>query len=174
MWSETIDIDGVSVHRSGGGPALVLLHANGGDANDFKAIVDHLEHNHTVFGVDWPGWGESEASEEPTALGYAELLPRILDQLPGGPFTLLGNSVGGFAAIRTAADRPDLVQSLVLIDPGGFTPNWFGTRLACLLIGSSPLAPWMMRVLPHFYLHRRTEAVRAILAHAKELSHDQA
>ncbi len=172
MWNQKFEIDGVYVHRSGDGPSLVLLHANGGDANDFDSIVDHLALTHTVFGIDWPGWGESHVNEEPTALGYAELLPRILEQLPGGPFMLLGNSVGGFAAIRTAAVRPDLVRSLVLVDPGGFTPNWFGTRMACRLIGSPLLSPWMMRVLPHLYLRRRTEAVKVILAHAKQLSHD--
>ncbi len=174
MWDQTFDVEGVSVHQAGEGPSLVLLHANGGDANDFASIVEHLARTHRVFGIDWPGWGQSQANEDLTALGYAALLPQILDQLPGGPFTLLGNSVGGFAAIRTAADRPDLVRSLVLVDPGGFTPNWFGTRMACRLIGSTFFAPWMMRVLPHLYLHRRTQAVKAILAHAKQLSYNEA
>jgi hypothetical protein len=167
-------IEGAAVHSIGDGPPIVLLHANGGDASDFAAIRDVLAARHTVHAIDWPGWGAAEAEDEPTALGYAALLPRILDALGGGPFTLLGNSVGGFAAIRTAAARPDLVRALILVDPGGFTARWPGSVLACRVIGSARLAPTMMRLLPRLYLRRDTAPVRAIRAHAVAMSHEPA
>lgn len=165
-------IEGVAVHTSGAGPALVLLHANGGDADDFAAIRDRLAQSHTIHALDWPGWGASDPDPSPSALGYAAVLPRVLDQLPGGPFALLGNSVGGFAAIHAAAARPDLVSALVLVDPGGFTPRWLGTLLACRAIANHRLAAAMMRVLPRLYLRRSTPAVQAIRAHAVALSHE--
>ena len=164
-------VEGAAVHRTGTGPAIVLLPANGGDADDFAAIRDRLASRHTVYAIDWPGWGAGAPDLSPSALGYAALLPRILDRLEDGPFILLGNSVGGFAAVLAAADRPDLVRVLVLVDPGGFTPQWFGTRLACRVIGSRWLAPTMMRVLPRLYLRHDTAAVQAIRRHATELSH---
>lgn len=171
--SPTSDIvNDVAVHTSGAGPGIVLLHANGGDSGDFAAIRDHLAESFTVHAVDWPGWGDSLANNAPTALGYAELLPRLLEGLPGGPFILLGNSVGGFAAIHTAAKRPELVRALVLVDPGGFTPRFFGTLAACRLIGSDRLAPVMMRVLPRIYLRRSTPAVQAIRDHAVVMSRE--
>jgi pimeloyl-ACP methyl ester carboxylesterase len=170
----TRTIEGAAVHTSGEGPPLVLLHANGGDSSDFAAVSDRLAAAHTVHALDWPGWGAADPDPAPTALGYAALLPRILDGIGGGPFVLIGNSVGGFAAIRTAAMRPDLVRGLVLVDPGGFTARWPGTIAACRLIGSARLAPAMMRVLPRCYLRRDTPTVRAIRAHAVEMSHDPA
>ena len=101
-------VEGVAVHSSGAGPAVVLLHANGGNHHDFDAVVEQVAATHTVHAVDWPGWGDSPVEGDPTALGYAALLPRVLHGLGGGPFVLIGNSVGGFAAIRTAATHPEL------------------------------------------------------------------
>ncbi|MEY3361627.1 MAG: hypothetical protein RL531_1346 [Actinomycetota bacterium] len=173
MPTTTKTVEGVAVHTSGDGPGLVLLHANGGDATDFAAVHDHLAADHTVHAIDWPGWGASPAHEPPTAVGYASLLPRVLRALGAGPFVLIGNSVGGFAAIRTAAEHPELVRALVLIDPGGFTARWPGSVLACRAIGSRRLAPTMMRTLPRLYLRRATAAVRAIRSHAIDLSHTQ-
>lgn len=175
MDAVTRTIAGVGVHTCGthdAGPALVLLHGNGGDHRDFAAVVERLAVRHTVHGIDWPGWGDSATDRDPTALDYAALLPRVLRGLDGGPFVLVGNSVGGFAAIRTAATDPELVRALVLIDPGGFTPRWPGTTAACRVIGSRRLARTMMRSLPRLYLRRTNPFVAALRAHALELSND--
>jgi pimeloyl-ACP methyl ester carboxylesterase len=165
-------VAGAAVHESGTGPGLVLLHANGGDHRDFAPITGRLAESHRVHAIDWPGWGESEPTGNPAATGYAALLPRILDRLGGGPFVLLGNSVGGFAAIHAAATRPDLVRALVLVDPGGFTPRWAGTIAACRAIGSERLAPSMMRILPRLYLRRSSPAVDAIRLRSVAMSHE--
>lgn len=163
-------VEGVAVHTTGAGPAVVLLHANGGDHRDFEAVVDHVAQTATVHAVDWPGHGDSPPMPAPGACEYADLLPAVLDQLDGGPFLLVGNSVGGFAALRTAARRPDLVRGLVLIDTGGFTPRWPGTLVACRAIASSRVAPRAMRVLPRLYLRRSTPAVAAVRSRAVEAS----
>lgn len=170
----TRTIEGAAVRTAGEGPPLVLLHANGGDSSDFDAVADRLASTHTVHAIDWPGWGRAEADPTPSALRYAALLPRVLDALGGGPFVLLGNSVGGFAAVRTAAARPDLVRALVLVDPGGFTARWPGSVLACRVIGSARVAPTMMRVLPRLYLRHRNATVDTIRSNATAMSRDPA
>ncbi|MBU6281421.1 alpha/beta hydrolase [bacterium] len=172
MGTSTRIIEGAAVHESGAGPGLVLLHANGGDHRDFAPVIDRLAGWHRVHAIDWPGWGESEPAGSLTATGYAALLPRVLDRLGSGPVVLLGNSVGGFAAILAAAARPDLVRALVLVDPGGFTPRWPGTIAACRAIGSQRLAPSMMRILPRLYLRRPGPAVDAIRSRSVEMSSD--
>ena len=167
-------INGIAIHTSGSGPPVVLLHANGGDHHDFDAIVGDLGSHATVHALDWPGHGASAAVANPSACGFAELLPAILEELGEGPFTLIGNSIGGFAALRTAARRPDLVRTLVLVNPGGFTPRWPTTFVACRLFGSERVAPAAMRMLPHLYLRRRTPEVRSIRAAAVVASRDPA
>lgn len=172
MTSTTRNVDGVAVHSVGSGQPIVLLHANGGDHRDFDAITDELGRRATVHAIDWPGHGASDPIADPSACGFADLLPSILEQLGQGPFTLIGNSVGGFAALRTAARRSDLVRAVVLVNPGGFTPRWPTTLLVCRFLGSERVAPVAMRLLPRIYLRRRTSTVDAIRSAAVVASRD--
>lgn len=154
----------------GSGPSLVLLHANGGDHRDFESVHPGLaESGWRVTTLDWPGHGGSPRSEPETAVGFGELLVRMLDDL-GGEHVLLGNSVGGFAALYAAAHRPDRVAGLVLVSPGGFSPQWFGTTLACRAIGSRRLAPAAHRNLPRLYLRDRNAGVTAAIQRADRAS----
>jgi pimeloyl-ACP methyl ester carboxylesterase len=162
----------VSVRSTGSGPPLVLLHANGSDRHDFDAVTPTLAGSWTVHEPDWPGHGDSGPAVDPSACGFAAALPTVLDALGGGPFVLLGNSVGGFAAIRTAARRPDLVAALVLVDPGGFTPHWAGTSLGCRMMGSRIAARRAMRLLPRVTLRTRTEWTEAAVERAAVAADD--
>src|SRR4051794_23617836 len=67
----------------GSGPAVVLLHGNPGDAQDWDAVVGTLAQRHTVIRVDWPGYGRSPCPAEPLAGApdLARLLDEILDQI---------------------------------------------------------------------------------------------
>lgn len=154
----------------GSGPSLVLLHANGGDHRDFAAVVPALvESGWRVTTVDWPGHGRSPRSAPETAVGFGALLGQVLDEL-GGEHVLLGNSVGGFAALHAAAHHPERVAGLVLVSPGGFSPRWFGTTLACRAIGSRRLAPAAYRHLPRMYLRGGTAEVSAAIERAQHSS----
>jgi len=160
----------LGITSTGTGPSLVLLHANGGDHRDFGAVVDALAASGwRVTTVDWPGHGASPRLEPETAVGFGELLPDVLDRL-GGSHVVLGNSVGGFAALHASAHRPDLVAGLVLVSPGGFTPRWIGTTLACRLIGSRPVAARAYRTLPRLYLRERNADVAAAIGRAEDAS----
>ena len=161
---------GLHIETAGSGPSLVLLHANGGDHRDFEAIAAPLaDAGWRVTTIDWPGHGQSPRQGPETAVGFGRLLPQVLDEL-GGSHVLLSNSVGGFAALHAAAHRPDLVAGLVLVSPGGFTPRWIGTTLACRAIGSAPVAARAYRVLPRLYLRDRNAGVTAVIARAREAS----
>jgi len=147
-----------------------LLHATGGDHRDFAAIAPRwAESGWRVSALDWPGHGRSPRSGPETAVGFGDRLIDVLEEL-GGRHVLLGNSVGGFAALRAAAHAPDLVSGLVLVSPGGFTPHWPGMALACRVIGSAAVAPRAYRGLPRLYLRERNPAVTAVITRAEEAS----
>ena len=148
----------------------MLLHANGGDHRDFDAVAPGLaQSGWRVTTLDWPGHGQSPRSEPETAVGFGEVLVRMLDSL-GGRHVLLGNSVGGFAALSAAAHRPDSVAGLVLVSPGGFTQHWIGAMLACRAIGSRRVAPAAYRNLPRLYLRARNSGVAAAIERAGQAS----
>ena len=154
----------------GSGPSLVLLHANGGDHRDFAAVIPGLvASGWRVTTLDWPRHSRSPRSEPETAVGFGELLARTLEDL-GGEHVLLGNSVGGFAALHAAAHRPHQVSGLVLVSPGGFSPQWIGTTLACKAFGSRRMAPVVYRNLPRLYLRDRNAGVTAAIERADQAS----
>ncbi len=118
----TLTIDGARLvlDDDGDGPPLVCLHAIGHDAADFSRVRARFRDRRRVIAIDWPGQGRSpREARRATAARYADLLAGVLDQLGAGPCVLLGNSIGGAAAIRYAAQHPDRVRGLVLEDPGG-------------------------------------------------------
>jgi len=72
------------------------------------------EAGHEVVAPDLPGWGNEPLPTEP--FSYVEAVAKYL------PGALVGNSVGGAVALRTALAYPERVQRLVLIDAG--LPAW--------------------------------------------------
>jgi len=115
-------VDGVrlAVDDAGDGPAIVCLHAIGHGAADFAGLRRRLAPRWRVLAPDWPGQGRSAADREPPrAARYAALLDGLLDACGVGRAVILGNSIGGAAALRYAAERPERVTALVLENPGG-------------------------------------------------------
>ena len=121
-----IELDGVSLayHDTGGdGPVLVCLHAIGHGARDFEDLGRRLAAGHRVIALDWPGQGNSGPDSQPACgLRYTHLLELFADHLKLRSFVLIGNSIGGAAAVRYAGRHPERVSALVLCDPGGIGP----------------------------------------------------
>ena len=121
----TLAIDGMRLvlDDDGAGDAVVCLHAIGHDARDFTRLRTRLAPRHRVIAIDWPGQGRSPRDGRPvTAAHYAELLGATLDALDVETCVVVGNSIGGAAAIAWAARHPERVRGLVLENPGGLAP----------------------------------------------------
>jgi pimeloyl-ACP methyl ester carboxylesterase len=149
----------------GQGLPLVLLHANPGDSRDFEAVILALAERYRVIAPDWPGFGQSSLfarAESLTVLDFYETLQELITLLQLPPALFIGNSVGGNAAARLAAEQPDKVRGLVLVAPSGFTPHSFVTRSFCKLQGSRfALSPYRFASL---YLKVRTATSEAMLS----------
>jgi 4,5:9,10-diseco-3-hydroxy-5,9,17-trioxoandrosta-1(10),2-diene-4-oate hydrolase len=99
-------VDGVRIayDDEGAGSVLVCLHAIGHGARDFRRLRARLSSRYRVIALDWPGQGRSGDDRLPaSAARYAELLAGFVDALRLGELVVLGNSIGGAAAIRFAA-----------------------------------------------------------------------
>ena len=157
----------VAVTIRGAGAPVILLHANPGDGRDYDAVVPALARRHTVYTIDWPGYGGSPAPPQPsttTAMAYADILPDVLGGLALPRAALIGNSVGGYAAARLAITHPEAVSALVLVNSGGFTRLNPLTRMVTRLKGTEALTRVLVGRLPRLYLRKRTPVVHEMLA----------
>ncbi|WP_280265658.1 4,5:9,10-diseco-3-hydroxy-5,9,17-trioxoandrosta-1(10),2-diene-4-oate hydrolase [Nocardia wallacei] len=120
-------------HEAGVGnaPTIVLLHGGGPGASswsNFSRNIAVLAENFHVLAVDQPGFGLSDKpTEHPQYFVHSSsALKDLLDTLQiTDRVHLLGNSLGGGAAVRFALDYPDRAGKLVLMGPGGLSTNLF-------------------------------------------------
>ena len=165
----------VALHEEGQGATVVLLHANPGDARDWDAVVPALvASGRRVVRLDWPGYGDAPAPADPSqcsAMLYARVLTEVLARVvpAGESAVLVGNSVGGYAALRHALHAPDSVRGLVLVAPGGFTHLNPISRVACRIMGSTVAARWLVGPFASVSALRRTTSSRAALRRAHRL-----
>ncbi len=99
-----------------GDPEIVLVHGGAQNAHTFDTVALALDR--PLLALDLPGHGHSDASPFAASAiaSHALDLERALEQLTRGALPLVGMSLGGLCSILVAAERPDLVRSLVLID----------------------------------------------------------
>jgi pimeloyl-ACP methyl ester carboxylesterase len=145
--SRTVDVDGpVHYLDMGGpldGPLLVCLHGLGGSHLNWTAIGPRLSRRSRVVALDLVGHGLTPAgSRTPTIEGHRRLLAGFLAAMGGRPSILVGNSMGGLVAALQAADDPDSVAGLVLVDPalptarlGWIHPRVIANFLLCAVPG---------------------------------------
>lgn len=100
------------------GPPLVLVHGLGGSHLNWVLVAPAFTDRHHVYALDQAGFGLTPGAGRDTSVqANATLVARFLREVVGRPAVLVGNSMGGMVSSLVAADHPDLVAGLVLIDP---------------------------------------------------------
>ncbi len=125
----TAEIDGQQLRylRAGAGPPLVLLHGLLGGSFSWRRNLEAFSRQHTVFAVDLPGLGESDAPRhlDCSMQAQASRVSSLLEQLKLEKVDLVGCSWGGAIAMFLAAQseraqserKTGRIRSLVLAAP---------------------------------------------------------
>ena len=110
----------LAVWRAGEGPdPLVCLHGITAQHRAFNAAARHLAPSRGLVGVDLRGRGDSDKPESGYGLeAHAADVVRVLDHLDLERGVLVGHSMGGFVALKTALLFPERVRAIVLLDGG--------------------------------------------------------
>ena len=106
-------------HAGGGADPIVCLHGITAQHRAFNAVARYLEASRGLVGVDLRGRGDSDKPESGYSLeAHAADVVRVLDHLGHRSAVLVGHSMGGFVALKTALRFPERVRALVLLDGG--------------------------------------------------------
>jgi pimeloyl-ACP methyl ester carboxylesterase len=126
-------------------PPLLLLHGSGSNAAMWMGDVTAWAQHFRVHAVDMIGEpGLSAPSRPPLgSTAYALWLDDVLDHLGLERTAIVGASLGGWLALDYATRRPDRVESLALLCPGGVGRQKIGFVFKALLY--KPFGQWGMR-----------------------------
>ena len=123
-----LDVGGVRLHvrhavvPDGDDPegreTAVAVHGLGGSSLNWTDLAAVVARRLDVWMPDLPGHGRSEPPRQGdySLAAHAAAVKRLCEHV-GAPVHLAGNSLGGAVALRVAANRPDLVRSLLLVSP---------------------------------------------------------
>lgn len=114
--------DAVTVITDSGvpdGPTFVLVHGIGMGHRYWSGLADALARLGRVLALDLPGFGEAPEPRHPQSMSEAGayLAELIAAEQPAAPVVLVGHSMGTQIVAEAAAQRPELVDSVVLIAP---------------------------------------------------------
>lgn len=120
--SKYITINGVDTHYQdvGEGETIVLVHGIMSSLQTWDDWVAELSKNYRVISLDVIGYGLTGAPEDIDDFNEGQLLnsfAKFIEALELDEFHLAGNSLGGYIAANYAADYPNKVNKLILLDP---------------------------------------------------------
>ena len=114
-------VNGATINYAEGpdaGPALLLVHGQGMQWEDYASVLPELSKRYHVFALDCFGHGESarEPSRYTCAAG-GDAVIAFAAQVIGGDYIVSGHSSGGIIAAYVAAHDAKHVKACVLEDP---------------------------------------------------------
>ncbi|HKL40539.1 MAG TPA: alpha/beta hydrolase [Cryomorphaceae bacterium] len=122
-----LPIDGMDVHYADEGNVedsipVVLIHGTGSSLHTFEGWTERLKRERRVIRPDLPGYGLTGPfpDRDYSMESYVDFLKVFLDKLEVDQCVLAGNSLGGGIAWRFAAEHPESVHKLILIDASGY------------------------------------------------------
>ena len=101
-------------------PPLLLVHGFGASTDHWRKNIAQLQSEFQVWAIDLLGFGRSAkpALEYSGSLWRDQLNDFITSKI-GQPTVLAGNSLGGYASLCVAGEKPESVAGLILINSAG-------------------------------------------------------
>lgn len=119
-----IDVKGarVAYRAAGSGETVLLLHSSACSSAQWRALCEMLQARYRVLAPDLYGYGQTDQRPGPASPGLSDAAALVDAVLSGEAerIHLVGHSYGGAVALRCAADRPERLLSLTLIEPVAF------------------------------------------------------
>jgi pimeloyl-ACP methyl ester carboxylesterase len=136
---------------TGEGPLVVCIPGMGDLRQSYRFLVPLLvAAGYRVATMDLRGHGDSDDGfTRHDAVAAGEDAVALVEELGGAPAVLVGNSLGGGAAVSAAATAPRLVAGLVLVD--AFVRDGTTSAVMRLFYRLALLKPWGPPFVGSFY-----------------------
>lgn len=108
-----------AIDTPGGEPALVFLNGGFGTVHNWKVVTARLAGRYRTVRFDARARGKSGTSADYSVATAVDDIGRVIQATEAGRVILVGWSHGATIAVRFAAQHPEEVDGLVLVD-GGF------------------------------------------------------
>ena len=139
----SVDVDGVSLYyeRAGSGVPVVFSHGIPTDHRAWSSQVEAFSKSYSTIAYSRryavPNQRSGDVTDSTVGANAADL-KGLIEKLGVAPVHLVGHSYGGFVAAYLAADHPDLVLTLTLVEPAIATllvedPGSSGQMLSLLI-----------------------------------------
>lgn len=122
----TASVNGIDLAyiEQGRGQPVVFVHGGSGDSRVWDQQMDSFATRYRAIALScrgyWPN-AQPNPGESVTLQTYVDDLAQVLRTLDAGPVHLVGHSSpGGFGSLLLAAQQPELLRSLVLLEPPAF------------------------------------------------------
>jgi pimeloyl-ACP methyl ester carboxylesterase len=129
--SRFAEVDGIELHylTAGHGPAVILLHGYAETSLMWRPLIPKLADRFTVIAPDLPGIGDSDIPKDGLDMKTAAIrIHRLATSLGIEKARVVGHDIGLMVAYAYAAQFPDEVEKLVVMD--AFLPGVPGWELA--------------------------------------------
>jgi pimeloyl-ACP methyl ester carboxylesterase len=116
-----IAVNGLDVfyEMRGQGDPVLLVHGLGSSTEDWEPQVDALARSFKVLAYDVRGHGKTaKPAGTYSVTQFADDAAGLIRALKLQPVHVVGLSMGGMIAFQLAADHPELVRSLVIVNSG--------------------------------------------------------
>lgn len=103
-----------------GSKTVILVHGNMSSSVHFQTTMEAIENEYKVYAVDMRGFGDSSYNNELNSLrDFSEDIQLWVEALDLKDFNILGWSTGGGVVLELAADMPERVKKVFLLDSVG-------------------------------------------------------
>ncbi len=110
----------VKAGQRGDRPPLLLIHGFGASTDHWRKNVIGLSDEFEVWAIDLLGFGRSAKPDRQYSGDlWRDQLHDFVTEVIGQPAVLVGNSLGGYAALCVASQRPSSAAGLVLVNSAG-------------------------------------------------------
>jgi pimeloyl-ACP methyl ester carboxylesterase len=126
--STVVRVNGIELAYQvfGAGRPLILLHGGFGSVEMFGPNLERLAGGRRVIGVDLQSHGRSPAADRPMRFEtMADDIAALIRELGLERASIMGFSLGGAVALRTAIQHPDLIDRTVLVSTVFKRSGWF-------------------------------------------------